>query len=167
MNNGLIMGLLFSINSLFAFSRHHSLTLISDLIFGVIIFVTFYTTKLYRDKECNGIISFAKSHNFIVYSFFFGSIISTIVKYIYFKYIDPTLISDVVFTQSIQSFQTLGKTLTDEELQLFKDFVAHPLNFCFQFIWLDLFLGAILGLILSFFIKKKATSSQKEEIAEV
>jgi ABC-type phosphate/phosphonate transport system permease subunit len=73
----------------------------------------------------------------------------------------------VVFTQSIQNFQTLGKTLSEEELQLFKDFVAHPLNFCFQFIWLDLFLGAILGLILSFFIKKKTTSSQKEEIAEV
>ncbi len=160
------MGLLFSINSLFAFSRHSSLTLMSDIVFGAIIFITFYTTKRYRDKECDGQISFAKSHNYIVYSFFFGAIISTVVKFVYFKYIDPELLSEVVFNQSIKNFQTIGKTLSDEEVQLFKDFVARPLNFCFQFIWIDLFLGAILGLIISFFIKKKADNSNIEVNAE-
>jgi Protein of unknown function (DUF4199) len=153
------MGLLFSINSLLAFSRYSSLTLASNLVFILIIFVIFYTTKRYRDKECNGFITFSKSHSYIVYSFFFGSLISTIVKYMYFMYIDPTLLSEVIFNQSLQNFQKIGKTLSDEELKLFKDFVNNPLSFCIQFMWINLFLGAILGLILSFFIKRKETNN--------
>jgi len=166
MNNGLLLGLLFSLNSFFAFSRYGNLTLVSDIVFILIIVTTYHTTKKYRDKYCNGTISFAKSHNFIVYSFFFGSLISTITKYIYFKYIDTSFLSDVIYNQSIQNFKTIGKTLTEEEIELFKAFMNNTFSFCIQFIWINLFFGTILGLILSFFIKRKE-SDQSGQVKNI
>jgi len=84
MFNGLIMGVIFSINFLLSVSKITSLVLLTNVI-AVLIVVGIYRQSIkFRDTECEGFITYWKSFSLILLTFFYAALISSVIKYIYF-----------------------------------------------------------------------------------
>lgn len=95
MSNGLILGILFSINFLLSITKITPLVLISYGLMTFILVVTYRTAIRFRDKECLGEINFGKAFSFIILTYFFAALISSVVKYVYFQFIDPDIFTEI------------------------------------------------------------------------
>lgn len=159
MFNGLIMGVLFSLNFFLSASKNVSLLLLSYLLIAIMIVVSHRMAVRYRDNECGGYINYWMVFNYVVLTFFFASIISSIFKIIYTKYLNPDYLP-MLFEESMRQieqnrslFESLKLPLDDnyfEELER----QMRPVNYSLQTIWVNIFTGAILGLILGGFVRK-------------
>jgi hypothetical protein len=125
----------------------------------------------YRDMENGGFISYWNVFNFTVLTFFFAAIISTIFKIIYTKYINTEYLT-YVFQESLKQlelnrslFEKLNIPVEDnyyEELEK----QLKPVRFSIQTIWMNVFSGVIVGLILGGFVRKKKGLFDDEPAAE-
>lgn len=167
MFNGLILGVLFSVNFLFTSSKTIPFVLLSYVIIAFIIVLMYRMAKRYRDTECGGYIGYWRVFNYIVLTFLFAGIISTAFKIIYTKYINPDFLP-ALFEESMRQveqnrgiFESLNLPLDDkyyEELER----QMKPVNYSIQTIWINVFLGAILGLVLAGFVKKQKGIFEEE-----
>lgn len=153
MFNGLIMGGLFSLNFLFSVISNPYLSLLSYLLIIYILIYTYKSTVKYRDNENNGIITFGKAFTFITLTYFFAGVISGIVKYIYLQFIKPDYLS-LALDQSLVMMEKMNFPITDQQIELMQSMMK-PATYALEVIWLNLFLGMIIGLIMAAFIKKE------------
>lgn len=152
MTNGLILGALFSANFLLSISKSIPLTLLS---YGIMIFIlvfTFQSAKRFRDKENEGFASFGKIFSFILLSFFFAALISSIVKYVYFQFINPEYLS-VLLNESMKAIEMMKLPVSGDAYDQMER-IMKPATFSLQFVWMNVFFGAITGLLMAPFIKK-------------
>lgn len=152
MTNGLILGVLFSVNFLLNISNNVFLTLLSYGMVALIIVATYKLAVRFRENDCGGIITYGRSFSLILLSFFFAAIIASPIKYIYFQFINPGYLESM-FAESITMFESLNFTVT-EEMYTQMESVLEPIMFTLQYIWVNTFLGILLALLLSFFVKK-------------
>lgn len=159
MFNGLIMGVLFSLNFLCSTSKSVLPLILSYLLIITIIVVLYRMAVKYRDAENGGYISYWNVFNFTVLTFFFAAIISTIFKIIYTRYIDTEYLPNAL-QESLKQIE-LNKSLfeklkvpMDENYydELEKQF--QPVRFSIQTIWMNVFSGVIVGFILGGFVRK-------------
>lgn len=160
MFNGLIMGILFSLNFFFTASKNISLLFLSYLLIAIMIVTMHRMAKRYRDVELDGHIKYWTAFNYVVLTFFFASIISSIFKIIYTRYINPEYLS-MLFQESMRQidqnraiFEKLNLPLDDnyfEELER----QMRPVNYSLQTIWMNVFSGSILGFIIGGIVKKE------------
>jgi hypothetical protein len=160
MTNGLILGLIFSVNFLFTASRNVVLMLMTYLLMALIVVLLYRMTKKYRDVTSGGYIKYWKVFNFVVLTFFFSSIISSIFKIIYTQFIDTAYLSSLLeeslkMTESYRSVFERFNMPMDENYyeQLEKQF--KPANYAIQGIWINVLTGAIIGLIFGGIFKKE------------
>ena len=153
MINGLIMGVLFSVNFLLSISKVTFLILLSYLVISFIVVGIYRMSIRFRDVECGGAIRYGKAFSFIVLTFFFAALISSIVKYVYFQFINPTYL-DELLNESLKAIQMLkipiDKASYDQMAKVMK-----PATFSLQYIWMNVIVGTILGLIMAAFVKKE------------
>lgn len=152
MQNGLIMGVIFSVNFIFSVSGTYLLGFLTNVITLVILWVMYKMAVKYRNNECEGTITYVNAYRYISSVFFYASLISAIVKYIYMKYIDANC-AQWLFNQAVQAqqlFQLKGSTEEQDALQQ----VYTPINYAILFIAVNNMLGMVLGLIMAGFIKK-------------
>ena len=160
MFNGLIMGVLFSVNFLFTSSKNLPLMLLSYLIIVLIIVLMYRMSKRYRDEECGGYIRYWRAFNYVVLTFFFAGIISTIFKIFYTKFINPEYLT-ILFEESMRQIEANRGLLERLNLPLDDNYYAElerqmrPVNYSIQTIWMNVLSGVFLGLILALFVKKK------------
>jgi hypothetical protein len=171
MFNGLIMGVLFSVNFLFTSSKSLIFLLLSYLIITLIVVLMFRMVKRYRDVECGGYIKYWRAFNYVVLTFFFAGIISTLFKIFYTSYINPEYLT-VLFEQSMQQieqnrgiFDRLNLPL-DDNYYVELERQMRPVNYSIQTIWMNVLSGAFLGLILAAFVKKQKGIFDEEIPAE-
>ena len=88
MTNGLIMGVLFFVNFLLSGSRILPLVFLSYLMIALIIVLMHRMAKRYRDVDCGGTIKYWKVFNYVVLTFLFAAIISSVFKIVYLQYIN-------------------------------------------------------------------------------
>lgn len=167
MFNGLIMGILFSVNFLFTSSKTLPLVLLSYVVIALIIILMYRMAKRYRDAECGGNIKYWRVFNYVVLTFLFAGIISTAFKIIYTKYINPDFLPGL-FEESMRQieqnrgiFESLNLPLDDkyyDELER----QMKPINYSIQTIWINVFLGAILGFIIAGLVKKQKSIFEEE-----
>lgn len=160
MKNGLLLGILFSVNFLLGTSKNLALVLLTYVVLVLIIYLTFRTAKSYREHHLGGYMRFWQGFNFIVMSFFFAGIISAIFKMIYTRYLNPDFLPalfELSMTQMetnralFESFNiTMDEAYIDQVERQFK-----PTAYALQSIWINVFFGVILGLLLSGFVQKK------------
>lgn len=159
MFNGLIMGVLFSLNFFFSATKNLSLVLLGYLLIAFMIVLVYRMAKKFRDNECGGYIKYWTVFNYVVFTFFFASIISSIFKIIYTKYINPEYLP-MLFEESMRQieqnrslFESLNLPLDDNYYEQLER-QMRPINYSLQTIWMNVFSGAILGLILGGIVKK-------------
>ena len=160
MFNGLIMGALFSVNFLFTTSKNLIFLLLSYLIITLIIVLMFRMTKRYRDVECGGYIRYWRAFNYVVLTFFFAGIISTVFKILYTTFINPEYLT-VLLEQSMQQIEQNRGIFERLNLPLDDNYYAElerqmrPVNYSIQTIWINVLSGTLLGLILAAIVKKQ------------
>ena len=153
MSNGIIMGGLFSVNFLFSVSKSTFLGLLSYGIVALILVIMYRTANKYRDQECEGYITYGKALRFIVLTFFFGAIISSIVKFIYFQYINPEYLAYLT-NETLKLMDSFNLLVSDDSVEQMEKMLK-PASYSLQFIWFNTLMGLIVGLIMSIFVKKE------------
>ena len=107
----------------------------------------------FRDTECNGIITYSKAFSLILLTFFFAAIISSVVKFVYFQFINPDYL-DQMFQETMKVLNKMKFPVNDEMINQTKSMLK-PVNYTFVYIWTNVFFGLIVGLIMAAFIKKE------------
>jgi hypothetical protein len=153
MFNGLIMGVLFTFNFMISLPKNTILSLLSYLIVAGIIFLMYKMSVQFRDKECEGYITYGKAFMFVIYTFFFAALISSLVKYFYFRFINPSYL-DELLQESLKAMEMMKFKVDDEAYKQISDMMK-PANMALQFIWVNMFLGMIVGLVMAAFVKKE------------
>ena len=166
MKYGLILGVYFALNFLFSVSGNTFLALFSNVILVLsILFVYRYTVK-FRETENDGVISYRNAFFYILMLHFFGSILSGAVVLIYNKFINPgfltAMINDPSMQKSIEILKTVMK-FSDSQVQQSLDMIMNPVSYTLQYIWGNTVVGAFIGLVLAFAIKKSPKNQHTEQ----
>jgi len=153
MLNGIIMGVIFSVNFLFSVSKVTLLITLTNLLAVLIVVLIYRLSVKFRDTECEGFISYRKAFFYILYSFFFAALISSVVKYIYFQYINPSYL-ETMFQETMKMFSSLKYPINDATEEQTRKMLK-PASYTLIYIWVNIFMGLIVGLIMAAFIKKE------------
>ena len=153
MKSGLILGVLFSVNFLLSIPSNVITNLLSLVMIGIIIVATFRLSKQFRDNECEGYISYGKAFVFVLFSFFFASIISALVKIVYYQFINPDYLFDL-YNQQMLMLEQLNMPITDE-LETLISGMLKPVPIALLSILGNMILGVVVGLIMAAFVKKE------------
>lgn len=153
MVNGLILGVLFTLNFFIMVPKNSLLGLVSLSITGIIVYMMYRMAIKFRDNECEGTISYGKSLWYIILTFFFGALIVAVVKFFYVQFINKEFL-DYLLQEQFKVIDGL-KIPMDEEMYTQLERMMSPIGYVAQTIWSNLIYGIIIGLILSFFVKKE------------
>lgn len=152
MLNGLIMGGIFSVNFLLSISKVSALTLVSYLVVTLIVITMYRMTIRYRDMECDGAITYVKAFVYILLTFFYAALISTVVKYVYFQFINPGYL-ETMFQESMKMMEKFNFPITTATTEQMENMLK-PVNYSFIYIWTNTIMGTLVGLIMAAFVKK-------------
>ena len=153
MQNGLIMGVIFSINFLLSISGNPALRILSNITPIIILNILYMMSVKYRTNECNNSITYGKALLYIVLIFFYAALISTIVKFVYCNYINTEYLSNI-YQEVMKTMEALKFPLVKNEADQIETMLK-PINFLLAYIWSNVFLGTLVGLIMAAFIKKE------------
>lgn len=156
MNYGGVMGLALVIAALLVYllGMDFDSTLANILNYAIMIGGLFYFMKKYRDDISEGYISFAGAFRTGILIMMFAGVIATFYQWIFASFIDPSFI-DKLKEKSYEQYISIGMSedaavtaLEQAAIYMTPGWMAF-----FGFIGY-IIMGAILALILSFFIKK-------------
>jgi len=153
MKSGLILGVLFSINFLLSIPSNAFTGILTYVVIAAILVVTHRLSVQLRDNECGGYITYGRVFSFILLSFFYGAIISSLVKFIYFQFVNPEYLANI-YNESMLMMEKIGfpiDSMVEESVRT----LLKPATFSLQYIWVNTLLGVFVGLIMAAFIKKQ------------
>ena len=153
MRNGLILGLVFSVNFLFSISSNLLLGLLSYAVIAIIIYLSHRFTVNYRDVECDGAISYRHSLAYVVLLFLYAALISAIVKYLFFQYLNPGFLPDLM-NKSIEVMEQIMPSVPEETYDNMETMMS-PINYSLMVTWMNVVMGLFLGLIIAGIVKKE------------
>lgn len=153
MKNGLILGILFSINFfLSVLGTNILLGLLSYVLLALIIYLTYRYSVKFRDIDNDGTIKLGQSVLFVFLMFFFASLISALAKYVFLKYINPDFLLDIT-NQTLTVMEQIFPSVPEDAYNIVDDLTS-PINYTIINMIQNLFYGYILGLIIGLMIKK-------------
>ncbi len=152
MRNGLILGILFSVNFIFSISNNIFLGLLSYAVIGVIFYMTYRFTVSYRDTDCEGAISYRHALAYVVLLFLFAALISAIVKYVFFQFIKPDFLPDLM-NKSIEVMEQIMPSVPEETYDNMETMMS-PINYSLMVTWMNIVLGFFTGLVVAGMVKK-------------
>lgn len=139
-------------------------SLIGIVQLAIIVILVLYFTKLYRNNQLEGKITFGQAFTFGVLIVVFSTIISSLYQYIFNKFIDPEYTHRVMTMMQDKTYQWMsGKGLTEEQIdsamKKFEDKgIPSPLEALKSSMIFGLIGGAIMSLISSAIVKKNVTN---------
>lgn len=161
MKSGLILGVLFSLNFLLSLSNNTFLNILTYLIMAAAIVAIYRMTIQFRDKELGGYITYGRSFLFILLSFFYGALISSLVKFLYFQFINPEYLENL-FNETMLLMENLGLADQEEIYEENLNTLLRPASFAIQYIWINMLGGVVVGLIMSAFTKKEKSIFEED-----
>ena len=153
MTNGLIVGLLLSVKFLLSAQKFSFATYLSLVVSIYIVLVLFRLAISFRNKELDGIISYKYSFRYIFQIYFYGSIISSFVIFIYTSYFNHEYL-DFLFNETLKMYQAIKFPMDDQKTKFLETFCT-PAPYSIANILISIIIGAFWGLILAAFVKKE------------
>lgn len=151
---GLILGGLFSLNFLMAASNIGILSVLSNFMAIVILFVVYKFTISYRDTTNGGSISYSKAFVYVIMLFFFASIISAAVKFVYFRFFAPDYLSDI-FNNTLKIIEEVMPSMPENSYEAIET-LTDPLNYSLLSIWGNFTIGFFVALVIAGIAKKES-----------
>lgn len=171
MTYGLYFGLISIILSVIIWATNFMeyLGLFGSVLLGVLqlvlmVFILIYFTKLYRNNELGGKITFGQAFVFGVLIVVFSTIISSLYSYIFNQFIDPDYAQRIMTMMQDKTYQWMsGKGLSQDQIDdAMRKFeakgVPSPIETLITSMEFGLIGGAIMSLISSAIVKKNATN---------
>ncbi len=157
LNWGVILGVALIIYSLLMWFLDLSLEKwVSWVSYLIIIGALIVATKSYRDNTLGGVISYGQALGYGTLVVMFGSIVTAIYTYLFMKFIDPEFIDKILL---MTEEQLIEKGIPDEQIEMGiemqKKFMT-PTIMSLGSIPTYTFIGFIISLITSIFLKKKS-----------
>lgn len=126
----------------------------------IVVFALLYFTKLYRNNELNGKITYGQAFVFGVLVVVFSTILSSLYSYVFNRFIDPEYTQRIMTMLQEKTYQYMSsKGLSDDQIesamQKFEEKgIPGPIETLISSIEFGLIGGAIMSLISSAIIKK-------------
>jgi len=130
----------------------------------VMVMLLIYFTKLYRNNQLDGKISFSQAFVFGVLIVVCSSVISSLYNYIFNKFIDPDYTHRIMTMMQDKTYQFMtSKGLSEDQIDsAMKNFedkgIPSPIETLKSSLIFGLIGGAIMSLISSAIVKKNVTS---------
>ena len=128
-------------------------------------FMGYFYVRSYRDKVCQGAISFGQACLFTLFMYIFASLFASVGHYIYFAFIDNGFILDSYTTMVNQVFEINPALVTEKEMinNMLDDLrLLNPVNITLQLLSIDIILCSCLSIPTALFVKKRAKKEQTE-----
>ncbi len=152
MRNGLVLGVLFSLNFIVSTFNNSLVALFSYLITALIVYLTYQYTVRFRDKESGGVMTFGQGFVFVFLLFLYASIISAATKYIFLKYINPSYLENML-ALSMQTLEAIMPSVPEEMYDTSEAFLT-PINFTMAITWLNFLMSLLVGLVVGLIAKR-------------
>lgn len=155
MNYGLLLGLLFCLN--FWVSTMPAVAFLQYLVIAIEIFAVYRMASDCRRTAFGGVVSYGGMLWYILQLFMYGSLISALFKYLFYKVLRPDFLN-VQIEQSLELMERLpvfGGSYEHIEETVYATIT--PLNLVIQSIWINVFCGLIVGLVIAAFLRKDAS----------
>lgn len=150
--NGLIIGTLLSIKFLLSASDNYFLLAIASILSFTIIVIIYGFAIKFRDTQNGGKFEFGEAYGYIFQTYFYGTILSSLVILIYCQFFDQLFLQNQI-TLSLANYEKMNIQIDNEAktvlISLFK-----PAFYSFGNIIAGAIIGAFWALILAYFAKK-------------
>ena len=152
MRYGTLMGIFWTLKFvLFPMGMQSPLLLMAFFLLTLIVpVVGFFLVRQYRDRECEGVLTFSRAFLFTSFMYMFAALFVTIAHYIYFKYMDNGLIVGT-YQEMLTQMNELATPETKASIDQFQqalDVIStlSPLEICIQLITQNIFYCTLLAL---------------------
>ena len=153
---GLVWIASFACTMLSANKEAQTLGLVANILLIATPFIVAKRLKRFRDVVRDGHISFRHGLYYCVKTFFYATLLLTLVQYLWFSYLD----TGVFMSQLEASYQMVAKAyrLTAQESQTLIDAITmmSPIAWASMFMITDLAVGAVLSPIIAATVSRKA-----------
>jgi len=157
--NGVILGLALIVYSVLMYILGLNLKSFAGwLSYLVIILILVYTTKAYREKYMNNVMTYGQALGFGMLIITVGSLIYIIYNYIFITIIDPGYLDKVL---AVAEEKMLERGMPDEQVEMALSMQKKMMNPIMTSVWGfvgSVFFGFIITLITSIFLKKEGDS---------
>ena len=160
MRYGTMMGIFWTLKFvLFPLGMQSPLLLMAFFLLTLIVpVVGFFLVRQYRDRECDGVLTFSRAFLFTSFMYLFATLFVTIAHYIYFRYLDNGLIVGTyqeMLTQ-MNAVATADMKTSIEQFQQALDIIASlsPLDISIQLITQNVFYCTLIALPTALLVRK-------------
>ena len=160
MRYGTMMGIFWTLKFvLFPLGMQSPLLLMAFFLLTLIVpVVGFFLVRQYRDRECNGVLTFSRAFLFTSFMYLFAALFATIAHYVYFRYIDGGLIVNTyqdMLTQ-MEAIATADMKASLDQFQQALDIIASlsPLEISIQLITQNVFYCTLIALPTALLVKR-------------
>lgn len=153
MKYGLVLGVCFGVAFILSAIGITGLGVLSWLIQISTLYLVWLFTRNYRETECGGTMRFMQAWSYVLLLFFFAALVGGIIKFFYLQYIAPGYLGETL-SQSLLLLEQMQIEFSSEQIDLLQSMMT-PINYVFQAIMGDCFLGLFLGLFYGLILKRK------------
>jgi len=158
MNYGLLFGAVLIAFSVMTWAFNLTMEkYISYSVYLVMIVCMFLFTRKYRDEYAGGFITYGKALKFSALTLLFVTFINGFYAFIFYKFIDPGMV-EVILERTRDTMLEKNSELTEEQIDMAiswqRKFMSPLMMFVSSVIGLY-FIGIIIALITSIFVRKK------------
>ncbi|WP_455498846.1 DUF4199 domain-containing protein [Coprobacter sp.] len=130
----------------------------SEVLLIAIPFFLYFIMRHYK-KQDGGNVRFSQLWMFGIFLFFFASLLSGVVEYVYYRYINPTYI-ETQMAAVLDLIEKMTQTQNSETLKMMREGLAKggapsPIEMVFQTIWANVFFGSLLSIIVALIVARK------------
>ena len=122
-------------------------------------FLGYRYARTFREKYCGGEISFIQAYAFVIFMYFFASMLTTVGHFIYFNFIDNGFITDSYLAQLEMLKSNVTGDMEASVDQLIETFnlIAEisPVQLTIKLFFQNIFYGSLLALPTALFVMKR------------
>jgi len=153
MRNFHIVGLLLSLKFILTAQKYGIFASFSMVISILLVFVLYLMAVHYRDNENGGMLKYKQAFSYIFLIYFFGSIVSSIVMFIYTMFIDVNYLSTLLDVM-LKLYDSMKIAIDPRYYSIFQT-LYKPIPFSLLNAFFSLIGGAFWALILAGFVKRE------------
>ncbi len=152
MKYGLVMGVAIILLFVCMTIPHALTTILTPILIGVIVWLTYRFAVHFRETESNGQITYSQAFSYILILFFFASLVTAVLRYGYLEFINTSYLTDT-FNQAMFLYEQMQIDIPTEMVDEMHHIMV-PTRFTMQFIMVDCMSGLFLALIVAIFVRK-------------
>ncbi|MDD4993063.1 MAG: DUF4199 domain-containing protein [Paludibacter sp.] len=153
LHNFHFVGLLLSLKFILSAQKNGAIASLSLFVSISIIFVLYRMAIHFRETEYGGIMKYGQVFRYVFLIYFFASIVSSIVIFIYTNFIDKFFL-DLTLDALMKMYDGFKYPIDDKTYEAFQA-IYKPLPYASLNVFMSIISGGFWGLILAGFIKKE------------